>query len=42
VPETRRGNFRTAVILGLVLLAIAFAVNVMLTIAQQRRTRLWS
>jgi tungstate transport system permease protein len=42
VLETRRGNFRTAVILGLVLLAIAFAVNVMLTIAQQRRTRLWS
>ena len=42
VLETRRGNFRTAVALGLVLLAIAFAVNIMLTIAQQRRTRLWS
>jgi tungstate transport system permease protein len=42
VLETRRGNFRTAVILGLVLLAIAFAVNMILTVAQQRRTRLWS
>jgi tungstate transport system permease protein len=42
VLETRRGNFRTAVALGLVLLLIAFAVNITLTIAQQRRTRLWS
>ncbi len=42
VLETRRGNFRTAVILGLVLLAIAFIVNAVLTMAQQRRTRLWS
>lgn len=42
VLETRRGNFGTALTLGLVLLAIAFAVNVLLTIAQQRRTRLWS
>jgi tungstate transport system permease protein len=42
VLETRRGNFGTAVTLGLVLLAIAFTVNVLLTIAQQRRTRLWS
>jgi tungstate transport system permease protein len=42
VLETRRGNFRTALALGLVLLAIAFVVNVMLTLAQQRRTRLWS
>ena len=41
VLETRRGNFRTAVILGVVLLAIAFVVNVLLTLAQQRRTRLW-
>jgi tungstate transport system permease protein len=41
VLETRRGNFRTAVILGVVLLGIAFVVNVLLTIAQQRRTRLW-
>jgi len=42
VLETRRGNFGTALTLGLVLLGIAFAVNVLLTIAQQRRTRLWS
>jgi tungstate transport system permease protein len=42
VLETRRGNFRTAIILGLVLLVIAFVVNMILTIAQQRRTRLWS
>lgn len=42
VLETRRGNFRTAVTLGLVLLAIAFVVNVTLTAAQQRRARLWS
>ena len=42
VLETRRGNFRTAVILGLVLICIAFIVNAVLTIAQQRRTRLWS
>jgi tungstate transport system permease protein len=42
VLETRRGNFNTALALGLVLLLIAFAVNVMLTVAQQRRTRLWS
>ena len=42
VLETRRGNFRTAMALGLVLLAIAFAVNVTLTLAQQRRARLWS
>ena len=42
VLETRRGNFRTAMALGLVLLAIAFVVNVTLTLAQQRRARLWS
>lgn len=42
VLETRRGNFRTAVMLGMVLLFLAFVVNVMLTLAQQRRTRLWS
>lgn len=42
VLETRRGNFRTALTLGLVLLALAFAVNMVLTIAQQRRTRFWS
>jgi tungstate transport system permease protein len=42
VLETRRGNFRTAVLLGVVLLILAFVVNAMLTFAQQRRTRLWS
>ena len=42
VLETRRGKFRTAIVLGVVLLLLAFVVNVMLTLAQQRRTRLWS
>lgn len=42
VLETRRGNFGTALTLGIVLLLIAFAVNVTLTVAQQRRSRLWS
>jgi tungstate transport system permease protein len=42
VLETRRGNFSTAIVLGVVLLAIAFIVNFVLTLAQQRRTRLWS
>ena len=42
VLETRRGNFRTAVVLGIVLLLLAFVVNYTLTWAQQRRTRLWS
>ena len=42
VLETRRGNFRTAIVLGVMLLLLAFVVNVMLTLAQQRRTRLWS
>jgi tungstate transport system permease protein len=34
--ETRRGNFQLALVLGLVLLACAFAVNVLLTHIQQR------
>jgi tungstate transport system permease protein len=42
VLETRRGNFRTALTLAVVLLALAFIVNFTLTVAQQRRTRLWS
>jgi len=37
VLETRRGNFGTALALGLVLLALAFAVNIALTRAQQGR-----
>lgn len=36
VIETRQGHFSTALALGLVLLAIAFAVNLLLTRAQQR------
>lgn len=35
VLETRRGNFATALALGLILLLLAFAVNVALTRAQQ-------
>ncbi len=38
VLETRRGNFATAMALGLLLLAIAFTVNVVITRAQQGRT----
>jgi tungstate transport system permease protein len=37
VLETRRGNFATAMALGLMLLAIAFAVNLLITRAQQSR-----
>jgi tungstate transport system permease protein len=36
VLETRRGNFELAIVLGLVLLAFAFAVNLALTQLQQR------
>lgn len=39
VLETRRGNFATALALGLMLLALAFAVNLILARAQQGRTR---
>jgi tungstate transport system permease protein len=37
VLETRRGNFATAMAFGLILLAIAFTVNVLLTRMQQGR-----
>jgi tungstate transport system permease protein len=37
VLETRRGNFATALAMGLILLGLAFAVNVALTHAQQGR-----
>jgi tungstate transport system permease protein len=37
VTETRQGNFATALALGLVLLLLAFAVNIALTWAQQGR-----
>jgi tungstate transport system permease protein len=36
VLETSRGDFAAAIAFGLILLAIAFAVNVVLTLAQQR------
>ncbi|MGQ0816281.1 MAG: ABC transporter permease, partial [Gemmatimonadota bacterium] len=39
VTETRKGNFATALAFGLVLLLIAFAVNIALTYAQQGRLR---
>lgn len=39
VTETRKGNFATALAFGLVLLFIAFAVNIALTSAQQGRWR---
>ncbi len=42
VLETRRGNFATAMALGLLLLGIAFTVNVMITRAQQGRQRAWT
>lgn len=38
VLETRRGNFATALAFGIVLLLLAFAVNALLTRAQQART----
>lgn len=41
VLETRRGNFAGAMALGILLLAIAFAVNVLITRAQQGRASAW-
>jgi tungstate transport system permease protein len=38
VLETRRGNFAIAMALGLVLLGVAFTVNVLLTQLQQRHS----
>ncbi|HUP88225.1 MAG TPA: ABC transporter permease [Longimicrobiales bacterium] len=37
--ETRKGNFSTALVFGVVLLSIAFVVNLLLTRAQQRPYR---
>lgn len=37
LTETRRGNFSAALALGVILLLIAFAVNIALTAAQQSR-----
>ena len=44
VLETRRGNYATAMAMGLLLLALAFIVNLLLTRAQQGRLarRSWS
>lgn len=39
VTATSRGDIGTALALGLILLALAFAVNLLLTILQQRRDR---
>jgi tungstate transport system permease protein len=41
VLETRRGNFAGAMALGLLLLMIAFAVNILITRAQQGRSATW-
>jgi tungstate transport system permease protein len=38
VTETGRGNLPVALALGLLLLALAFAVNLFLTMVQQRRS----
>jgi tungstate transport system permease protein len=37
--ETSRGQNDQAIALGIILLAMTFAVNLVLTIAQQRRAR---
>jgi tungstate transport system permease protein len=42
VLETRRGNYAAAMALGIVLLLLAFAVNIALTRAQQGRSAGWS
>jgi tungstate transport system permease protein len=39
VMETSRGNFETAIALGIILLALAFGVNAVLTFIQQREKR---
>jgi len=39
VTETSRGQTATALALGIILLAMAFAVNLVLTVVQQRRPR---
>ena len=38
VTETGRGNLPVALALGCLLLSLAFAVNLLLTLVQQRRT----
>lgn len=39
VMETSRGNFETAIALGIILLVLAFGVNALLTIIQQQEKR---
>jgi len=39
VLETRRGNFSVAIAIGIVLLTIALAVNLLLTLLHSRRPR---
>jgi tungstate transport system permease protein len=41
VLETQQGNFETAIALGLILLALSFAVNALLTSLQQREQSRW-
>ena len=41
VQETRMGNFRSAVYLGLILLALSFAINWFLTSLQQKGANRW-
>jgi tungstate transport system permease protein len=41
VLETSKGNFETAIALGLILLILTFAVNFVLTHVQQREQLRW-
>lgn len=41
VQETRMGRFEVAIALSLILLALSFAVNVLLTHIQQKETKEW-
>ena len=41
VLETQMGNFGTAIALGVILLTLSFAVNLTLTMVQQREQVRW-
>jgi tungstate transport system permease protein len=41
VSETGKGNFEIAIALGLILLLLTFAVNLLLTCIQQREQIRW-
>jgi tungstate transport system permease protein len=41
VLETGKGNFEVAIALGLILLALTFAINLLLTRIQQREQLRW-